>query len=553
MLLYHHIMNFERSFKKGVFIVFLLFIISCNNQANNNVNGDSYNPQSPVEEIVEGTPEAILRVLQEKDSTSLFERDSIKTFYKARANKPVWSDTQFRNAFLDTLKNAKYQGFLFEDFHGNEIENLTKNLQDRSSEEISALDIYLTDAFFKYGKQLWYGKTNPKKLHEIWDLTRKKISISKLLNASIDKNDLSFAIKKLGPINPIYNELILAAKEQSILMEKDSAKIMKIETGKTIKPESSDPRMPIIKARLQQLGYLKDADTSSVNSKTSEKAIKAFQQDHGLMIDGIIGNATLYNLNKSAKDWYNILQVNLERWRWYPRELGADYILVNVADFKLEFIKNGKFKEEHKIVVGLPSRATPVFSDEIENIVLNPSWYIPPTIKTKDVIPGARKDPNYINKKHLNVISQSGERLDPLNVNWNSKEVYSYRFKQDPGSANPLGQVKINFPNKHLIYLHDTNSKSLFSNNARSNSSGCVRVEGVIDLAKELLSDQKQYNSDKVDELLASGKTRYIKLTTPVKIYIFYWTAWRENGKTHFTHDIYNDDEKILKALNTIH
>ena len=413
------------------------------------------------------------------------------------------------------------------------------------------MDLLLTDAFLKFGKQLWLGKTNPKKIHKIWDLNRKDISITQLLQQVISKNDLEIALNQLRPKNPIYKQLIKAAKEEKKLIATDTSKIIKISSGKMIKPNTTDSRIPDIKARLQQLGYLKSIDTSNTNSENTLEAVKVFQKDHGLMIDGIIGNATISNLNMTPKDWYDVIQVNLERWRWYPRDLGENYILINIANFRLELFLNGKLKEEHKVVVGLPSRETPVFEDEIENIVLNPSWYIPPTIKSKDVIPGARKDPNYINRKHLNVISRNGEFLDPAAIDWSSKEVYSYQFKQNPGSANPLGKVKINFPNKHLVYLHDTNSKALFEDNARSHSSGCIRVQDAVDLAKLLVSDQEAYSSDKIDELLDTGKTRYINLTKPLKIYIFYWTAWQENGKTHFTYDIYNKDPAILKALNS--
>jgi len=551
MLPYHSNINAGRIIKNGLLAISILFIVACKNEAANNKNINE--SLSSSKELALGNSEAISKILQKKDSTYFFEKDSLQTFYKDRNNEPVWSNLQFRNAFLDTLKNSEFQGFYFEDFHGKEFKALTADIEDKSSEEMSELDIYLTDAFFKFGKQLWLGKTNPKKIHKIWDLNRNDISISQLLSEAVSKKDIEVALKQLRPKNPIYNQLILAAKEEQKIILSDTSRAIKIASGKMIKPGNSDSRIPNIKKRLQQLGYVEKVDTSSINSEASEKAIKAFQKDHGLMVDGIVGNATISNLNMTPKDWYDIIQVNLERWRWYPRDLGNDYILVNVANYKLQFILNGKLKEEHKIVVGIPSRETPVFSDEIENIVLNPSWYIPPTIKNKDVIPGARKDPNYINKKHLNVISKSGERLDPSNIDWNSNQVYTYRFKQDPGSANPLGQVKINFPNKHLIYLHDTNSKSLFENNARSHSSGCVRVQGVIELAKLLVSDQKAYDSDKIDELLASGKTRYINLSKPLKIYIFYWTAWRENGVTHFTHDIYNNDQAILKALNSQH
>jgi len=541
-------MSFRGFLIKGLLAFFLLSTLSCKNEAANNKTEPIHETTTP-KHVVMGTSDLIEKILIEKDSTLFFEKDSLQSFYKLRENKPAWENSSVRNSFLDTLKNSELQGFFFKDYHEEEITTLSENLENLSSEELSNLDILLTDSFLKFGKQLWLGKTNPKKIHEIWDLKRKGVSITQLLQQAIIENDLEVVLKELRPKNPIYHQLINAAKEERKRIAANVSTFEKIPSGKMIKPDHSDLRIPAINNRLYQLGYLKVRDTSKINSETTQQAIKDLQQEHGLMIDGIIGDATIATLNMTPNDWYDVIQANLERWRWYPRDLGENYILINVANFKLELILNGKLKEEHKVVVGSPARETPVFEDEIENIVLNPSWYIPPTIKSKDVIPGARKNSNYISKKHLIVFSRNGEKLDPSTINWNSKEVYTYQFKQDPGSANPLGQVKINFPNKHLIYLHDTNSKALFENNSRSHSSGCVRVEGAVKLAKLLVSDQKAYNSDKIDELLESGKTRYINLSKPLKIYIFYWTAWQENGKTHFTQDIYNNDQAILKAL----
>ena len=281
-----------------------------------------------------------------------------------------------------------------------------------------------------------------------------------------------------------------------------------------------------------------------------QEAIKKLQLDNGLLADGIIGNSTIKLLNIDYKDRYNQILANLERWRWYPRNLGQHYILINIAGFHLDLVKDDKILRSHKIVVGRPARKTPIFSEEIKYIVFNPTWTVPPTIKRRDVIPGARKNPSYLANKHLNVYDSKGNRLKPSEVDWSSSAVYSYTYIQNAESTNPLGVVKIAYPNKYIIYLHDTPSKSLFERNSRALSSGCIRVEDALDLALYLLGDQPDYSSEKTQEIINSGKTKEVKVNQRVKVYHLYWTAWMENEKPQFTEDIYNYDQKIISALN---
>ena len=203
----------------------------------------------------------------------------------------------------------------------------------------------------------------------------------------------------------------------------------------------------------------------------------------------------------------------------------------------------------HKIIVGQESRKTPIFSDEIEFLDFNPSWYIPPAIKNLDVIPGARKNPSYLANKNIDVYNNLGRRLLPSQIDCTSSEVRWYQYKQDPRPTNSLGKVKINYPNRYIIYLHDTPSKSLFEGNSRTHSSGCIRVENAVDLAKYLLSDQKEFTSEEIDKIIEKGATRRIKMNQKVKVHHFYWTAWWENGKTRFTEDIYKYDEVTYRTL----
>tara|TARA_R100001369_G_scaffold21881_3_gene39745 strand:+ start:50516 stop:52156 length:1641 start_codon:yes stop_codon:yes gene_type:complete len=536
----------RKSFLWGYAICILSFLAttSCKNSAesDNNVE-DNYSENAPL-----GSKNEIDKLLSQENQVSFFQLDSIKKFYAVNPN-PVWSDLQFRTSFIEVLKKTDLEGLSYSEYHGQDIDTLTAHIRELNNKERSRLDVLLTDAYFQYSNHLLNGKIEPRKIHEVFDIPRNEASFTNLLKQSLEANDFEVAFKKIRPTNPIYTQLISALKEFKEKKE-EFEEFKDIEEGDLIKPGMQDGRMPKIKFRLMALGYLKNIDPFTYDhSEAVQEAIKNLQLDNGLLADGIVGNSTIALLNIDYKDRYNQILANLERWRWYPRDLGEHYILVNIANYQLEVLKNDEVVSSHKTMVGTDVRKTPIFSEEIKYIVFNPTWTIPPTIKSKDVIPGVRKNIDYLSKKHLNVYNANGERLDPSEIDWNNNRVNSYTYRQNPGGSNPLGVVKIIYPNKHLIYLHDTPSKSLFSRNSRAQSSGCIRVEAALELAQYLLEDQPEYISEKIEEIIATGKTTQVKMKQHVKVHHFYWTAWLENGKPKFTEDIYKYDKKIISEL----
>jgi murein L,D-transpeptidase YcbB/YkuD len=537
-------------FKKGAFLVSLFLLISFTScKEETNAYSAPSNFSTTVNNLFSGNSNKISEALLNSERSSLFYPDSVQVFYNNRNNNLAWSNPKFRNSLIDTLKQAEAQGLFYNDYHGRELEKMLLNLNDLNQQELIKLDYLLTDAFFKFGNHLLNGKIDPKKLPKTWDITKNRRNQVKLLNLAVDKTNLEIALSQLRPTHPIYQKLIAASKEYQKLKNNLSG-FEEIEKGKLIKPGMQDQRLLKIQIRLKALGYLGSIDTMS-NSypETVQESIKQFQQENGLMVDGIIGNRTIGVLNQGFDKRAEQILVNLERWRWFPRDLGSHYILINIANFQLQVVKGNKTISTHKIIVGRESRKTPIFSDEIEFLDFNPSWYIPPTIKNKDVIPGARRDPSYLVKKNIDVYNNKGQKLNPFQIDWSSSAVRSYQYKQDPGPGNPLGEVKMSFPNRYIIYLHDTSSKSLFDGNSRAHSSGCIRLENAVDLAKYLLSDQKEFTSEEIDKIIDKGTTRRIYLDQKVNVHIFYWTAWRENGRTRFTDDIYNYDEVTYKAL----
>ncbi|MFO7719682.1 MAG: L,D-transpeptidase family protein [Gillisia sp.] len=496
-----------------------------------------------------GSSEELEPILYNSTNVQLFHKDSVTAFYLERDFKPAWTNINFRNSLIDTLKNVHSQGLYFKDYHGEKLEKQLLDLAYLDKKQLSEFDMLLTDAFFKFMEHLYNGKVDPKNLHRVWDVPKKQPSKLKLLEAAVRENNLEIALSQLRPTHPVYKGLIAAEKEYRKLKE-DTEDFKKIEKGALIKPGNQDQRMQDIQFRLLHLGYLNSLKIggSHYDNETVD-AIKKIQEDYGLLSDGIIGNKTIDLLNKGYEDRYDQILVNLERWRWFPRDLGSHYILVNIANFKLQVVREKDTISTHKTIVGRVSRNTPIFSEEINHLIFNPSWTIPPTIKNKDVIPGVRNNPNYLRNKNINVYNSKGEKLNPSNIDWTKSEVRSFTYMQPPGSTNPLGKVKIMYPNRYIVYLHDTPSQSIFEQNSRAQSSGCVRVENAVDLAKYLLKDQPEYSSEAIESIIEKGAIKRVNMKQKVEIHHFYWTAWRENGETIFTDDIYNYDDVILKAL----
>lgn len=527
-------------------LIFLAFT-SCKKDTSGNDNSFFSFGKGAVETL--GTSAIITEELLNSRHLQIYHLDSVQAFYQRRDYEPAWDNIKLREDLIASIKTSEDEGLYFEDYHGNKIEKSFGNLNDLNDTELSRLDILLTDAYFKFSDHLFNGKTDPKTLHEIWDIPREPMDHISVLERLMEDKDLDIVLKQLRPQHQIYQQLIASSKEYKQLKDEFQG-FEEIPSGAAVKAGEQDQRLPEIQSRLKFFGYLDKVDASNyTNSEEIQKALQNFQEENGIEADGIIGNSTIKMLNTGYDRRYEQILVNLERWRWYPRELGAHYILVNIANYGLDVVKNKDTVRSHKTMVGTEARKTPIFAEKVEHVVFNPDWTIPPTIRNKDVIPGMQRNSGYLASKNIRVYDKTGKELSPSRIDWNGNEAKNYTYRQNPGTTNPLGRVKIMYPNQYLIYLHDTPSKALFERNSRAQSSGCVRVEGAIDLAKYLLSDQEKYDSKEIDQIISTGTTKQINLKQKVMVYHFYWTAWREKGRTRFTEDIYGYDSPTLKSL----
>lgn len=271
-----------------------------------------------------------------------------------------------------------------------------------------------------------------------------------------------------------------------------------------------------------------------------DAAIRRFQARHGLTVDGVAGAATCEVLNRPAAERARSLATNLPR---LEAALVDDrrQVTVNVPSAQIEMVEEGAVVLRQSGVVGQPDRATPLLSSTIHEINFNPYWHVPKSIVRRDLIPTIRRDPHYLARMNMRIFAGSWKEVSPSSIDWTTDEAANYIFRQEPGSRNALGRVRINFANQHSVYLHDTPDPRLFGDASRFHSSGCVRVQHIPEFVSWLLKETPGWSSATVDEFLRNGQRRDVVISRPVPVHFVYITAWGvPGGPAQFREDIYN-------------
>lgn len=278
-----------------------------------------------------------------------------------------------------------------------------------------------------------------------------------------------------------------------------------------------------------------------------EKAVKRFQASNGLTPTGIVDKRTIAALNVPAASRLRQLQTNLSRITELARSAGKKYLMVNIPAAQIEAVENDRVVSRHSGVVGKPDRPTPLLRTAIHEINFNPVWRLPPTVIQKDLIPKGREmqkaGTNVLVKYGIDAYDGNGRKLEPEKINWTSAVPMALSYSQQPGKDNPLGFLKINFHNDHSVYMHDTPSETLFGRNFRAASSGCVRVQGIEQVAGWLLADQGGWSGERIEGMRRSGERADVKLKRQMPLYFVYITAWAtEDGVVQFRRDLYQRD-----------
>ncbi|NTW54766.1 MAG: L,D-transpeptidase family protein [Chlorobaculum sp.] len=504
----------------------------------------------------------------------------LQRFYRAMNYRVAWTNRQAIERLVEVIGESAGDGLKRSDYHYDEIRKFAENPPDSPLLKARA-DLFMTDAVFTLLSHMRSGKVEPRSLDSNWNIAipRSGANQDQALMTAVMGSKFPEMIAELRSSSPEYLALRKALARYRKIAEEGGWQPV-YQGPKIEKVGQTDSRIPLIRQRLIVSGDYEDknlddtkhfasADSALSASATSLPgapatsgqtytqelfdAVKAFQQRHGLSVDGIIGMETLNAMNYPVAVRIDQLRLNLERLRWYSRILGRSYVMVNIPAFSVIYVEESKVRWSSRVIVGKPDLQTPIFGAAIQSIIFNPHWVIPSGILVKESIPAIRKNINYLKKNQLTVVDGNGKPVDPSTVNWAQYQSggLPYRLVQASGDDGSLGRIKFNMPNRFTVYMHDTPTKPLFERSRRAYSHGCVRVDRPLELAELLLRDPAKWSLKKIDEAIDTGKTSTVVLPVKIPVYFLYQTAFADGQKVEFRADVYNRDEELLDALNS--
>ncbi|RFM27248.1 L,D-transpeptidase family protein [Deminuibacter soli] len=479
---------------------------------------------------------AIGRFLQGRPAFKEFEQ-SFYTFYRANHFNYAWYD---KNGLIETA-NVLVSGIMDSEADGvnptipykNDFLQLLQyndsTIAASPNRPDTATELMLTGEYFNYAKNIFSGKLNGQAPGMNWFLPRSKLSYAQLLEKNLSDNTIG--VKEDNIVSPQYHGL-----KKALALYRDIDKNGQFNSNipgikKTLKPGDIDTVVSLVKQRLFLLGDLPSPDNSKLFDVALGAAAARFKSRHGISPDSTITTAMITALNVPVKQRIEQLMANMERLRWIPADsIEENFILVNIPAYTLHFFEKSKDAWSCNVVVGNTANKTVIFSGRLQYVVLSPYWYVPPGILRKEVLPGIKRNSNYL----------ASHRME-----WNGGNV-----RQKPGPSNSLGLVKFIFPNANNIYLHDSPSKSLFNEDNRAFSHGCIRVAKAHDLALRLLRDDPNWPPDKIEKGMNSGKEQWITLKKKIPVYIGYFTAFMDkDGVLNFRQDVYKRDSRLYSML----
>ena len=485
---------------------------------------------------------------------------ALAAFYGARDYQPLWvSETGVtaRGVTLaEHLLDAGSEGLDPNDYAAREIDAL---LDADTPGALADLETELNLGLMQFASDLASGRVEPALFDPETFVYPQDVERGQVLTGAAGSADIDAFIESFKPSSDRYDRTRLALEDYRRLAA--GGGWPNVPEGETLKPSTTDPRVQALRSRLAVTGEVSGpaAGDPTFFDADLESAVRAFQARHGLEVDGKVGRESLAALNVPVERRIDQLILNLERRRWMPDDFGDRFVFVNLADFHLKVVVASGGEEDtifdSRVVVGTPYFRTPVFSDEITYIEINPYWTVPPSIARNELLPKIKKDPGYLAKNEYLLFDgwgESAKTLDPQNIDWTRVRAdnFGYKIRQEPGDRNALGRIKFMFPNQFNVYLHDTPSKSLFGRASRAFSHGCVRVHEPITFAEFVLNGHEGWDEAKVREVIDSGKRTVVPLQTPLPVHLTYLTAWvNKDGSVHFREDIYGRDALLAKVL----
>jgi murein L,D-transpeptidase YcbB/YkuD len=463
------------------------------------------------------------------------ERSAVEAFYESRNLAPLWTDKGVENArakaVIARIKAADADGLDLKDY---KIPDLAGSSPDAQAEA----DLRLTQALVTFARHLQAGRFPFTRVSsDNIELPQAPPDVADILTKITEAADAGKSLDAFAPQHPAYKKLKAALAE---MRGKAGGTAKEIPEGAVLKPAAAkaapmeDPRVPLLR---EKLGLTGDASDLKYDAKLAE-AVKKFQKSLDIPVTGNLDSRTIKELNGPPRGHQaDIVIANMERWRWYPRDLGKAHVIVNQPEFMLRVYNEGTQLWTTKVVVGKPAKATPLLSETMKYITINPTWNVPPSIINNEYLPALQQDPTVLERMGLKVVyNRDG-----------SVHVY-----QPPGEANALGRIRFNFPNRFLVYQHDTNEKHYFNETVRAYSHGCMRVLDPAKYAEVLFGiarPSENWTADRVKRMYGTAE-QDIQLPVPIWVHLTYQSAFvDDNGKLQFLRDVYNLDSRTIAAI----
>ena len=543
--------------------IFLSCCISCKNKHGSKDRNNVINP-SEMNAEVKLVIDNILNTAEKneyklKDSSLLTYNAFLKNYYFNTGYEPIWSSKQEwlpqAALLVKYIENAGLQGLYKEDYHFVKLINIKSVLDVDSIKKMDAVlwanaDLLMSEAYAGLLKDLRQGRLLPDSLSWRNDSAKFRIFFAPNFDRIKNGEHLNNILEAVQPQHAGYKSL------KKTLQKFIDSMDTRTYTYLVYPYKDSIGFLKLFKKRMNEAGIVIPINADSLQLSS---AIKQYQKTKGLTADGKIGNNIIKNLNLTGKQKFNTIAITLDKYKLLPEVMPPKYIWVNLPAYHLKVWSADTIVLESKIICGKPNTPTPILTSAISDLVLYPTWTVPTSIISKEMLPGLKRNTSYLARKGLYLLNGKGEKINPANINWAKyTKGIPYRIQQGSGDGNALGVIKFNFKNPFSVYLHDTNQRYLFKNSVRSLSHGCVRVQEWQKLANFLIrndsmnlkrNDSMHYNTDSIINWIAHKEKHTIEVKNKMPLYIRYFSCENINGSIKFYDDIYGEDKDLKQKF----
>ena len=546
-------------------VLIISTIVFCFISCNNNTPPPDREIVDQPQQMAKKVPEIIQKMINQvedkgklDDSTGMMQPVPLQWLYEKTSYTAYWSKEQhwlpIADSLMNFIQNARLYGLFPEDYHFKNVSGIKERFSTDSSAKKDAVlwsraDVLLTDALLQIMNHVKLGRlvkdsitlrTDSVLTNEFYDQQFQKI---------FETNSITTVIDSLEPQMKGYQDLKAGIKQFL-----DSADFREFTYVPFPSYDSAKFKSALV-SRLIEDSLLNQADSFSDSLRIS-MALKKYQKQKKLTVDGKAGTETISSLNASDKEKFFRIALSLDKYKMLPGKMPERYVWVNLSGYYLQLWQSDTIALYSKVVVGKSLTRTPELNSAISDMITYPQWTIPTSIIVKEILPGLKKDPGYLAEKGYSLLNDKNEEVDPYFVDWSKyKTGIPYKVVQGSGDDNALGILKFNFPNKYSVYLHDTNQRYYFSRQFRSLSHGCVRVQEWQKLSQFILNNDSMYvvtkgktnytKTDSVTQWLSKKEKHYIPVRDRLPLFIRYFTCEGRGGKIFFYDDIYNEDHRL--------